>query len=75
MKQFGIITNLVGGFSMSSLGFVMPPLLYMIFYWPSLSLKSKVFHITLTSVGTLAVLSTTTLTLLSLFKDSDDNRC
>lgn len=55
VKQFGIITNLVGGFSMSTLGLVLPPIMYIKFYRSSMSIFSIGAHALIALFGAAAV--------------------
>lgn len=69
-KKFGIVTNLVGGFSMSALGLVLPPLMYLKFYHSKIGWGSIIGHSLIVLVGLLAVGFTTILTIVSLFKST-----
>jgi len=75
VKQFGFLTNLVGGLSMSSLGLVLPPLLYIFFFRKKISWISIGLHSLLALFGSAAVVITTALTIASLFKPDQQHTC
>jgi len=71
VQQFGIITNLVGGFSMCTLGLILPPILYIKFYGSTLSRITLLVNALIALFGIVAVIMTSSITIYSLFNHSD----